>query len=156
MKKSIFKLCALFLLAAIICTGYAPAAQAKVTVTVINNRSSTMWLAFCWNGFDMPDDRRVGWYSVKAGETRKLVFKNAISSLTMDGFGYYATSKNDAGKKVVWKGDMRQVIIHPKKSFAGHPDDSIDGGKAVGFRKIKLKKIGGENTDATAKLIFNP
>ena len=129
----------------------APRADAEIRITIKNNRSHNISFAFCWNGFDSPDDRRSGWYNVKAGETRTITFKDAIAPLTMDGFGYYAE-----GGGSVWRGDMRQVIIHPKKSFGGHPNGSVQGGKKVGFRKISLKKVGDANTDAVATLTFNP
>ena len=129
----------------------AQRADAEVKITIKNNRSHNMSFAFCWSGFDFPDDRRSGWYNVKSGESRTITFKDAISSLTMDGFGYYAE-----GGGSTWRGDMRQVIIDPKKAFSGHPDGSIQGGKRVGFRKITLKKTGNDNTDATASLTFNP
>jgi len=148
MKRKLVFL-ALFLVMAVFMA--APRAEAEIKITIKNNRPHNLSLAFCWRGMDEPDDRRAGWYTVKAGETRTITFKEAISSLTMDGFGFYAEGGGSA-----WGGDLKQVNIHPKNSFKGHPDDHIKGGQRVGFRKVNLKKVGNANTDATATLTFNP
>lgn len=131
-------------------------ANAWVKITLNNNRSQTISVAFCWSGFDSPDDRRIGWYQVKPGESRVITLNSAVSSLTMEGFGFYANEPVANGKRVVWSGDLRRVIIDPKNAFAGHPEDPAPGGVEVGFRKVKLKEVGDRNTDAVATLNFNP
>jgi len=135
---------------------FAPRSEAAVKVTIKNNRPHNMSFAFCWAGFDSPDNRRSGWYSVKAGETRTITFKDTVYALTAQEFGYYAT-----GGGSVWAGkpsDERplEVIIHPKDKFGGHPDDPISGGKKVYFRHINLKETGDTREDGTATLTFNP
>ncbi|MGD9821410.1 MAG: hypothetical protein AB7U27_07630, partial [Aminobacteriaceae bacterium] len=46
---------------------FASSSCAAVTITIQNNRDHNLSFAFCWAGFDTPDDRRIGWYNVKAG-----------------------------------------------------------------------------------------
>jgi hypothetical protein len=118
----------------------ASASEAKVTITVNNNRSYSLKMAFRWSGFDLPDDRRSGWFTVPANTTKKFTIDVAYA-LTADSFGYYATG---GGK--VWQGKSGDlaVIIHPTKNFSGHPDTKISGGKKVYFRRVKLK--GSEET----------
>jgi hypothetical protein len=130
--------------------------EAEVKITIKNNRSHNLSLAFRWAGFDSPDDRRSGWYGVKAGESRTITFKDAVYALTAQDFGYYATG---GGK--VWAGKSNDerplaVIIHPKSKFGGHPDDSIDGGKKVYFRHISLKQTDDSRENGNATLTFNP
>lgn len=132
------------------------AAEAWIKITLNNNRSHSIAVAFCWSGFDFPEDQRKGWYVVKPDESRVITLGDAIASLTWDGFGFYAQGTMRNGKKVIWSGDMLDVIIHPTKAFSGHPDDPIRGGIAVGFRKVNLKRVGNQNTDAVATLTFNP
>jgi hypothetical protein len=135
---------------------FASSSSAAVTITIQNNRDHNLSLAFRWAGFDTPDDRRIGWYNVKAGESKTFTFKDAEYALTAQDFGYYATG---GGK--VWKGkadDERPlpVIIHPKQAFKGSPDDPIDGGRKVYFRHIKLKETSDDRENGSATLTFNP
>ena len=135
---------------------HAGTAEALVKVTLNNNRSHKVFVAFCWLGFDYKDDRRIGWYPVEAGQSRVINLGEAVSSLTKSGFGFYAMGTMKNGKKVYWSGDMKNVIIHPSKPFDGHPDAPIKGGIEVGFRQMKLRKVGDNNTDAVGTLNFNP
>jgi hypothetical protein len=132
----------------------APRAEAEIKVTIKNNRSHSMSFAFCWAGFDTPDDRRSGWYNVNAGETRTITLKDAVYALTAQGFGYYA--KGGGG---VWSGrtndERRLVIIHPTSAFSGHPDNPISGGERVYFRYIKLTAAANRQ-DGSVSLTFNP
>lgn len=116
----------------------------NVAITIKNNRSHKMYFAFCWSGYDYSEDERAGWYSVEAGQSRTVKIGNTYVAGT-DGFGYYAT-----GGGSTWEGDFRTVIIHQKKTFEGHPDDPMEGGEHVGFRKVTVKE------DRTANLTFNP
>ena len=131
-------------------------AEAWIKITLNNNRSHKIFVAFCWAGFDYDDDRRIGWYPVEAGQSREINLGSAISSLTMDEFGFYAMGTRENGKKVYWSGDLKNVMINPSKSFDGHPDTPINGGVEVGFRQMKLRKVGDNNTDAVGTLNFNP
>ena len=135
---------------------FASSSYAAVTITIQNNRDHNLSFAFCWAGFDQPDDRRIGWYNVKAGESKTFTFKDADYPLTAQDFGYYATG---GGK--VWSGkadDERPlpVIIHLKRAFKGHPEDPIDGGKKVYFRHIKLKQASNDPANGSATLNFKP
>ena len=156
MKKTMLKTAGLFVLAALLAAQGASRAEAWIKITLKNNRSHNIAVAFCWSGFDFPDDQRKGWYVVKPDESRVITLGDAIASLTWDGFGFYAQGTMRNGKKVIWSGDMLDVIIHPTKAFSGHPDDPIRGGIAVGFRKVNLKRVGDSSTDAVATLTFNP
>jgi hypothetical protein len=99
---------------------------------------------------------------VKAGETRTITFKDVVWALNNahDTFGYYAYGTPRGEKTVYWKGkggdEYMDYYIHPKSAFTGSHDDPIDGGQKVSFRKIKLKEVGGERTDGSATLTFNP
>lgn len=135
---------------------FASSSCAAVSITIQNNREHNLSFAFCWAGFDKPDDRRIGWYNVKAGESKTFTFKDAQYALTAQDFGYYAMG---GGK--VWTGkadDERPlpVIIHPKQAFKGSPDDPIDGGRKVYFRHIKLKETSDDKVNGSATLTFNP
>jgi hypothetical protein len=135
---------------------FSAKADAEVKITIKNNRSHNLSLAFRWAGFDTPDDKRSGWYTVKAGESRTITFEDAVYALTAEDFGYYATG---GGK--VWQGSAdderpHPVIIHPKKKFSGHPEDPISGGKKVYFRHVSLKETDGSRENGSATLTFNP
>ena len=135
---------------------FASSSCAAVSITIHNNRDHNLSFAFCWAGFDKPDDRRTGWYNVKAGESKTFTFKDAQYALTAQDFGYYATG---GGK--VWSGkadDERPlpVIIHLKRAFKGHPEDPIDGGKKVYFRHINLKQASNDPANGSATLNFKP
>jgi hypothetical protein len=136
---------------------FSATAAAAIKVTIRNNRNHTISVAFRWSGFDTYDDRRAGWYVVKAGGTKTVNFASAAYALTAQDFGYYAYG---GGK--VWSGkntDSRPlpVIIHPKNKFGGHPNGSINGGKRVYFRRMNLKETPGSGREnATATLTFNP
>jgi uncharacterized membrane protein len=136
----------------------ASGADAAVKITIKNNRSHTMSFAFCWAGFDYPDDVSNGWYNVKAGETRTITLKNAVYALTFKNFGYYAKGTPEGGKTLYWKGkggdEYMAFYIHHKQSFTGSHDDPIDGGQKADFRKVNLKKVSQE--DGSATLTFNP
>ncbi len=106
-------------------------------------------------GSTKPDDRRIGWYNVKAGESKTFTFNDAQYALTAQDFGYYAMG---GGK--VWTGRRMTsvplpVIIHPKQAFKGSPEDSIDGGRKY-FRHIKLKETSDDKVNGSATLTFNP
>ena len=129
---------------------------AAVKITIQNNRDHNLSLAFRWAGFDTPDDRRSGWYTVKSGESKTFNFEDAVYALTEQDFGFYATG---GGK--TWRGSPEDerplpVIIHPKQAFQGGPDDPVDGGKKVFFRHINLKETGNDRKDGSATLTFNP
>ncbi|MDR1622939.1 MAG: hypothetical protein LBS00_11245 [Synergistaceae bacterium] len=84
-------------LAAALTVSFSAPAETAVTVAIRNNRSHNMSFAFRWTGFD--DDNRSGWYTVKAGETRTIMFKDVVYVFTSPDFGYYAT-----GGGRVWPG----------------------------------------------------
>ena len=156
MKKTLVKTAGLFVLAALLAVHCASRAEAWIKITLKNNRSHNIAVAFCWSGFDYPDDQRKGWYVVKPDESRVITLKDAVAAMTWDGFGFYAQGTSKNGRKVTWSGSLKQVIIHPTKAFSGHPDDPIQGGTRVGFRKVNLKRVGDSRTDAVATLTFNP
>ena len=135
---------------------FASLSRAAVKITVQNNRGHSLSFAFCWAGFDKPDDRRIGWYNVNAGESKTFTFNDAQYALTAQDFGYYAMG---GGK--VWTGkadDERPlpVIIHLKRAFKGNPEDPIDGGRKVYFRHIKLKETSDDKVNGSGTLTFNP
>jgi hypothetical protein len=115
----------------------ASAAEAKVTITVENNRDHNLYLAFRWLGFDSPDDRRAGWYKVAPGATRTITF-DIEYTLTAGGFGYFAEGLGKGKYIGGTKSDGMGVIIHTTKSFGGHPEDPIPGGKKVWFKPLEL------------------
>ena len=156
MKKTLLKTAGICVLAALLAAQCVSAAEALIKITLKNNRSHNIAVAFCWSGFDFPDDQRKGWYVVKPDESRVITLADAVAAMTMDEFGFYAQGTLKNGKKVIWSGDMKNVIIHPTKAFSGHPDDPIKGGARVGFRKVNIKKVGDSQTDAVATLTFNP
>ena len=156
MKKTMLKTAGLFVLAALLAAQGASRAEAWIKITLKNNRSHNIAVAFCWSGFDYADDQRKGWYVVKPDESRVITLKDAVAAMTWDGFGFYAQGTSKNGRKVTWSGSLKQVIIHPTKAFSGHPDDPIQGGTRVGFRKVNLKRVGDSRTDAVATLTFNP
>lgn len=140
----------------------ADRAEAAVKVTINNNMSHNLSIAFCWAGFDAPDDTSKGWYNVKAGESKTITFKGAVYALTAQGFGYYATGTTKGGKPITWAGSSedkhKAYWIHPKKSFTGQSangGEPISDGKKVYFRALKLKETGSTREDATATLTFN-
>ena len=94
---------AVALLVAVACLA-GSAAEAWVKVTLNNNRSHKIFVAFCWSGFDLEDDRRIGWYPVDPGQSREINLGSAVSSLTMDQFGFYAMGTMSNGKKVTGPG----------------------------------------------------
>ena len=156
MKKTLVKTAGLFVLTALLAAHCASRAEAWIKITLKNNRSHNIAVAICWSGFDYPDDQRKGWYVVKPDESRVITLKDAVAAMTWDGFGFYAQGTSKNGRKVTWSGSLKQVIIHPTKAFSGHPDDPIQGGTRVGFRKVNLKRVGDSRTDAVATLAFNP
>ncbi|MEA4881297.1 MAG: hypothetical protein VB045_07460 [Synergistaceae bacterium] len=156
MKKNVFRTLACFILVAALTAHCTSRAEAWIKITLNNKRSHSIAVAFCWSGFDYPDDQRKGWYLVKPGKSRVITLADVVSSMTMEGFGFYAKGTPKGGNTVVWSGDMKQVIIDPKNAFDGHPEDPIPGGVTVGFQKVTLKKVGDQNTDAVATLSFNP
>jgi uncharacterized membrane protein len=136
-------------------------AEATITITVKNNRSHNLSMAFCLAGFDYGYDVSNGWYNVKAGESRTLTFKDAKYHFTAEGFGYYAKGTPQGGKTLYWKGkdgdEYMEFYIHPSKAFTGSHDDPIEGGQKVAFRKIKLTRIGDEDSEnGKATITFNP
>jgi len=156
MKKTLVKTAGLFVLTALLAAHCASRAEAWIKITLKNNRSHNIAVAFCWSGFDYDDDRRKGWYVVRPDESRVITLADAVSAHTWEDFGFYAQGTLGNEKIIRWAGDMKQVIIHPSKAFDGHPEDPIRGGVAVEFRKVNLKKVGDRNMDATATLTFNP
>lgn len=158
MKKSAaLRLLAIFLLAILFGGGLsARRGESAITITINNNRPHALFMAFRWSGFDLPYDRRSGWYNVKAQSSRTITFKNAVYPLTAEDFGYYAK-----GGGLVWSGkedveNPMAVIINPKKAFGGHPEDPVEGGEKVYFRPVKLRRIQGSDTDGEGALTFNP
>jgi uncharacterized membrane protein len=126
---------------AAVCIVSVSEAEARVTIGVQNTTKDKVYLAFRWSGFDMPDDRRQGWFVVQAGKFEAFTFEDVVYGLTADDFGYYA----EGGGKV-WAGKSSDkhmgVIIHSTKSFKGHPDAPISGGKKVYFKRLSLKQLG--------------
>jgi uncharacterized membrane protein len=137
-------------------------ANAWVKVNIKNNRSYSIFVAFCWQNFDTEDDKSKGWFKVEAGKSTTVTIKSAIWQLTQDGFGYYATETSN-GKTRYWRGkggdEQMEYYIHPKKTFTGSHNEPIDGGKLVSFRKMKMREAG-TNADGSingiANLTFNP
>jgi hypothetical protein len=149
-KAFFIAFCMIFVAVCII--SVSSVSEAKVSITVKNTTNKKVYLAFRWRGFDMPDDRRDGWYGVPAGETKTFTFKNIVYVFTADSFGYYA----EGGGKV-WAGkssDGLGVIIHPTKNFEGHPEDRISGGKKVYFKPLSLKETGNTREDATGSIVL--
>ena len=135
-----FKVLVPLFLALLLVVCVAAASDAAVSVTVKNNRSQALSIAFRSSGFDGPDDRRSGWHNVPAGTSKTFTFKEVSHTMTVSDFGYYAKSGKD-----VWAGkssDERPlpVIINPKGNFSGHPEDPISGGQKVFFRHATLKE----------------
>ncbi len=129
---------------------------AAVTITIHNNRDHNLSFAFCWAGFDKPDDRRIGWYNVKAGESKTFTFKDAQYALHCAGL---RVLRHGRRKGLGGKADVDRplpVIIHPKQAFKGSPDDPVDGGRKVYFRHIKLKETSDDMVNGSATLTFNP
>ena len=149
MRRKLFAAVLMAVLAVVQCVSTA---EAKIKVTVNNKRSHSIALAFCWDGMDYVDDERSGWYTVKAGQSRVITL-DAVYALTFKGFGFYADG-NHKGKKVVWSGKFKKVIIHPTKKFSGHPEDPIPGGIKVGFRQLKLRCTSDNRMDGAATLTF--
>jgi uncharacterized membrane protein len=143
----------IFAVAFMVCLSAAPS-DAAVKITIKNNRSHDMWLSFCWAGLDHEDDVSKGWYTVKAGESRTITFKDAIYALTSENFGYYAT-----GGKYTWSGNTGSEYmtfwIHPKNAFTGS-HDPISGGEKVEFKTLNLKSTSDNREDGAGTLTFNP
>ena len=136
-------------------------ADAAITITVNNNRSHNLSLAFCWAGFDYDDDISKGWYIVKSKETRKITLKDAQYHFTAQNFGYYAKGTPKGGKTTYWSGkdddsEYMAFYIHQSEAFTGSHDTPIKGGEKVHFRHVKLKETGNSRTDGSATLTFNP
>lgn len=136
-------------------------ADATITITVKNNRPHNLSLAFCWSGFDYDDDISKGWYTVKAGETRKITIKDAQYHFTAESFGYYAKGTPKGGKTIYWRGkdddsEYMAFYIHQSDAFTGSHDNPISGGQKVHFRHMKLKETGNSRTDGSGTLTFNP
>lgn len=149
-RNSVCKFLGILVLTAVCAVWADSAAEAKVSITIKNNRSHSLSFAFRWAGFDMPDDTVKGWYNVPAGATKTFTFSDAVYALTSDSFGYYAT-----GGKKVWKGDLKGWVSSSGKAFSGNPDEPPSDAKSVGFRKITLK-AGSSREDGSATLTFNP
>ena len=149
MRRKLFATVLMAVLAAVQCVS---AAEAKIKVTLKNERSHPVAVAFCWAGFDYGDERRAGWFTVQPGKSR-VVTLDAVYGLTAQDFGFYADGRH-RGEKVVWSGKFRRVIIHPTKKFSGHPDDPIQGGIKVGFRQLKLRETSDDRVDGAATLTF--
>ena len=146
-----FKVFVPLFLALLLVVCVAAASDATVSITVRNNRSQAMSLAFCWNGVD---PGRSGWHNVPAGTSKTFTFKDAnygFNDGTNGSFGYYATSG-----KSVWAGKSSDasMIINPKGSFDGAPNDPISGGKKVFVRRVNLKATSSDGIDGAATLTF--
>ena len=119
----------------------APRADAEIKVTIKNNRSHNLALAFCWSGFDYEDDVSKGWYNVKGGETRTITFKDAQYHFTADSFGYYAKGTPAGEKTLYWSGkddnEYMGFYIHQTQAFTGSHDTRISGGQKVYFRYLR-------------------
>ncbi len=149
--KRVFKTASVFLLALMCVAVFSSTAHAEIKVTVKNNRSHTLSLAFRWAGFDMPDDIVSGWYNVPAGQTKTFKFDVAYQMTAQD-FGYYAQ-----GGGSVWGGGKLSGWINPKSKFRGNPHEMPSGMKEVGYRHLKLKRGPGEDSAyGSATLTFNP
>jgi len=154
MRKHLSKILGLFLAVMFLAALFPAESDAAVSITIRNNRSHDMSFAFRWSGFDSPQDRRAGWYVVRAGQSRTLTFNSAVYALTSTDFGYYAT-----GGGSVWRGTAENglpVTIHPRNAFEGHPNGRIEGGQRVFFRRINLTEVGDRREDGRATLTFNP
>jgi hypothetical protein len=149
-KAFFIPFCLMFVAVCIV--SFSSVSEARVIIAVNNTTNSKVYLAFCWMGFDSPLDRRSGWYEAPAGEITTLTFEDAVYALTTGSFGYYA----EGGGKV-WEGkssDDIGVIIHPTKSFKGHPEDKISGGKKVYFKRLSLKETGNTREDGTGTIVL--
>ena len=146
-----FKVLVPLFLALLLVVCVAAASDAAVSVTVKNNRSQALSIAFRWSGFDGPDDRRSGWHNVPAGTSKTFTFKEVSHTMTVSDFGYYAKSGKD-----VWAGKSsdESMIINPKGSFDGAPNDPISGGKKVFVRRVNLKATSSDGIDWAATLTF--
>ena len=150
----------LALLLAVAIFAVASRADAWVKVTVRNNRSHNLSIAFRWDGFDGSESGNKGWFTVNAGQSRTITLDDAVASLTMEKFGYYATGGGSA-----WRGNNETGIggwIHPRNAFDittdvdGKVENAVSGMEQVLFRRVNLSKTGDRNMDATATLTFNP
>ena len=124
-----------------------PASAAEAKVTINNKINRNVFVALCWTKWTSDTEGvmwKKGWYKVEPGKSRTLTIQGIRYE---DDMGYYAESSPGSGeKKLFWRGNEQNFVlygdIHPTKSF-DTADCSIDGGEAVRFRYINLKKSGG-------------
>ena len=147
--KRIFKTMAAVILSMMCMAMFVSQANAEIKITIKNNKSHNLSFAFRWLGFDMPDDKVKGWYSVPAGQTKTFTFDVAYA-LTASGFGYYAQG---GGK--TWRGDL-EGWIHPKSKFSGNLHEMPSGMKKVGYRVIKLRQTSDDRVNGAATITFGP
>ena len=152
--KSVFKALSVILLALTCAVVFNSPANAELKITVKNNRSHNLSLAFRWSRFD--DSRVSGWYSVAPGQTRTITI-DAVYALTSLHFGYYAQGGGTVwqGKGEVWK-ERIESWINPKDKFFGDADVVPRGMQKVSYKIIKLKQTSQNRENGAATLTFNP
>ena len=125
----------------------APASfAAEAEVTINNKINSNVFVALCWTKWTNDAEGvmwKKGWFKVEPGKSRTITVQGVKHE---DDMGYYAESSPGGGeKKLIWRGNEQNFAlygdIHPTKAF-DTADCSIDGGEAVRFRYINLKKSG--------------
>ena len=124
-----------------------------VRLTFKNTTTQNVLVAIIYAGFDMGDDRKVGWYAVDSGATRTVALPDKIHpSLTMEGTGYYAKSQPRPGQKTLyWSGDFKKLSVTSQR-FNAPQHEELKNGWAAGFRRIKLVRKNSDLATATITL----
>lgn len=119
----------------------------KLSVKLVNNTDADIYVALAGWKEDGEDDGSFtkGWYKVEAGKERNVAYSGLNGVYK---FGFYANS----GSKRIWTSKPGEAKyagcfwIHPQKAFDTHNGESVDGGKQVNFRTLKV-----ENENCTIK-----
>ena len=135
----------------------ASSAEAEIKITIRNNRSHNMSIAFRWDGFDENHSR--GWFTVNAGQSRTITLSEVVYALTSGGFGYYAI-----GGGSTWRGNDdngRYGWIHLREAFrftffGDEVENPKSGMQKVLYRRVNLTETGNSRENGTATLTFNP
>jgi hypothetical protein len=157
-------------------------AEAAVEVTVTNNRTKDIRLAFAWTTADWEEHvYSKGWYSVKAGTTTTVSLADVVYSKfkklepndkyyhqyfhPKNGcFGYYATDGTTA-----WEGRLHTDTFADENTLEGYtlrgedfyfykgerPNTDVRALYIELFRIISVKSSG-DGEDGTVSLTFNP
>ncbi len=141
---AVLSLCGLIMYAAAVQSVQASDADGpdrRVRLTFNNRTSQKVLVAISYVGFDTANDRKVGWYAIAPGKSKKIVLPKEIDvTFTLDGTGYYAKSVPGPGqKKLQWTGKFMKLSVG-RKRFNCQREETIKDGWTVGFRKIKLKR----------------